>query len=580
MTALESELSSAQKLYKAGALDEAFACCRNALKLEGGADNVNVHLTIAAILTAQDKPEQAEKAISKALSIDANNVAAYKGLAALLEAFGEERREELLPVYQKLVKLDGGTSAAKTADTSSKPAKAVDWGKKLAAVERALGGLKIDCDDGFGGGGGGGGGGKSGGDKKESKDTTAAEKAEAAARRAAKQEATAKATEEKAAAAKAKAAARKTTKGASGGETAATADAEGDEGAEGEAGGDDAEDGGGGGDTIAQQQAELAALRRKVATGEKLSGKMKRVLKKLEEAEVRWKAYEAASGAGGGDAEGGGGATNMLGAQFTAETRAGGDVAIASRASVMGDGIEVPVFSIRADSIELLVDAKLSLRTGHRYGLVAPNGKGKTTLLKAIGSRALTGLPRSLDVLYVEQEVRAAVGESAIEALLRSDSKRSSLLAEEVRLESAIEAALAAETRAQESGDAAAAEAAAGVSRTLTGQLVAVYDALEAHGSEACEARARSLLAGLGFDEAKQEAPTTTLSGGWRMRLALARALFLQPELLLLDEPTNHLDLDACIWLQEHLAHEKKSTMLIVSHDQVSEEPLMASASI
>ena len=305
MTALESELSSAQKLYKAGALDEAFACCRNALKLEGGADNVNVHLTIAAILTAQEKPEQAEKAISKALSIDANNVAAYKGLAALLEAFGEERREELLPVYQKLVKLDGGTSAAKTADTSSKPAKAVDWGKKLAAVERALGGLKIDCDYGFGGGGGGGGGGKSGGDKKESKDPTAAEKAEAAARRAAKQEATAKATEEKAAAAKAKAAARKTTKGASGGETAATADAEGDEGAEGEAGGDDAEDGGGGGDTIAQQQAELAALRRKVATGEKLSGKMKRVLKKLEEAEVRWKAYEAASGDAGNDADGG-----------------------------------------------------------------------------------------------------------------------------------------------------------------------------------------------------------------------------------------------------------------------------------
>ena len=582
MTSLQSELSSAQKLYKAGALDEAFACCRNALKLEGGADNVNVHLTIAAILTAQDKPEQAEKAFSKALSIDANNVAAYKGLAVLLEAFGEERREELLPVYQKLVKLDGGTSAAKTADTSSKPTKAVDWGKKLAAVERALGGLKIDCDDGVGGGGGGGGGGKSGGDKKESKDPTAAEKAEAAARRAAKQEAAAKATEEKAAATKAKAAARKTTKGASGVETAATADAEGDEGAEGETGGDEPEDGGGGGDTIAQQQAELAALRRKVAAGEKLSGKMKRVLKKLEEAEARWKAYEAASGAAGGDAEGGGGATDMstLGAQFTAETRAGGDVAIASRASVIGDGIEVPNFSIRADSIELLVDAKLSLRAGHRYGLVAPNGKGKTTLLKAIGSRALTGLPRSLDVLYVEQEVRAAAGESAIEALLRSDSKRSSLLAEELRLESVIEAALTAETRALESGDAAAAEAAAGVSRTLTEQLVAVYDALEAHGSEACEARARSLLAGLGFDEAKQEAPTTTLSGGWRMRLALARALFLQPELLLLDEPTNHLDLDACIWLQEHLSHEKKSTMLIVSHDQVSGCRLMASASI
>ena len=72
----------------------------------------------------------------------------------------------------------------------------------------------------------------------------------------------------------------------------------------------------------------------------------------------------------------------------------------------MGDGIEVPEFSIRADSVELFVDARLSLRTGHRYGLVAPNGKGKTTLLKHIAARGLRGIPPNLDALYVEQEFR------------------------------------------------------------------------------------------------------------------------------------------------------------------------------
>ena len=137
---------------------------------------------------------------------------------------------------------------------------------------------------------------------------------------------------------------------------------------------------------------------------------------------------------------------------------------------------------------------------------------------------------------------------SAIAELLAADTKRSSLLAEEKRLEDALDTALAVEADA--AADEAAKEAAAGVALAASEQLVSVYDALEAHGSEASEGRARTLLVGLGFDLTKQEAPTNSLSGGWRMRLALARALFLQPELLLLDEPTNHLDLDACIWLQ------------------------------
>ncbi|KAG8238060.1 hypothetical protein J437_LFUL014370 [Ladona fulva] len=94
-----------------------------------------------------------------------------------------------------------------------------------------------------------------------------------------------------------------------------------------------------------------------------------------------------------------------------------------------------------------------------------------------------------------------------------------------------------------------------------------VYEELKAIGADSAEPRARRILAGLGFTRSMQDRATHNFSGGWRMRVSLARALFLEPTLLLLDEPTNHLDLNAVIWLDNYLQGWKK-TLLVVSHDQ------------
>eukprot|EP00747_Dinoflagellata_sp_TGD_P127943 gnl/TRDRNA2_/TRDRNA2_174460_c0_seq1.p1 gnl/TRDRNA2_/TRDRNA2_174460_c0~~gnl/TRDRNA2_/TRDRNA2_174460_c0_seq1.p1 ORF type:complete len:811 (+),score=224.30 gnl/TRDRNA2_/TRDRNA2_174460_c0_seq1:366-2435(+) len=309
----------------------------------------------------------------------------------------------------------------------------------------------------------------------------------------------------------------------------------------------------------ADMKAELAALREAAERGTRLSGKARKQLKKLEEMEERWAEYEKASGGGKEQVED----ALELGSQFSATVRAGHDV---KQAATMGDGIEIPEFSIQANKVFLLENARFSIRTGHRYGLMAPNGKGKTTLLKYVGSKSLQGLPESLDVLYVEQEVRASSERNAVEELLAADKRRAHLLAEEARLEKAYDAAIQAEAKAK---DEEAKEAASAKVLDTNEKLIAVWDELAVLNVDAMEGQATALLIGLGFDTAKREAPTSSLSGGWRMRLALARALFLKPELLLLDEPTNHLDLDAVIWLQNYLVKEAtRVTMLIVSHDQ------------
>merc|ERR1719228_2852333 len=101
----------------------------------------------------------------------------------------------------------------------------------------------------------------------------------------------------------------------------------------------------------------------------------------------------------------------------------------------------------------------------------------------------------------------------------------------------------------------------------VAAKLGEVYEELRAIGADQAEPKARRLLAGLGFNKEMQDRSTNKFSGGWRMRVSLARALFIEPTLLMLDEPTNHLDLNAVIWLDNYLQGYKK-TLLIVSHDQ------------
>merc|ERR1719414_1016405 len=204
--------------------------------------------------------------------------------------------------------------------------------------------------------------------------------------------------------------------------------------------------------------------------------------------------------------------------------------------------IKIDKFSIAAKGKDLFRDAALTIAQGRRYGLVGPNGHGKTTLLRHIGTRSLQ-IPPNIDVLYCEQEV-VATDDSALQTVLMADVKRTELLKEEEDL-----------LKAQNKG------------KDVTDRLNEVYDELRAIGSDQAEPKARRLLSGLGFSREMQERPTNKFSGGWRMRVSLARALYIEPTLLMLDEPTNHLDLNAVIWLDNYLQNWKK-TLLVVSHDQ------------
>ncbi|KAH7648206.1 ABC transporter ATpase [Cryptosporidium bovis] len=213
--------------------------------------------------------------------------------------------------------------------------------------------------------------------------------------------------------------------------------------------------------------------------------------------------------------------------------------------------IQIPNITIFIAGRALLNDASLSLSLKHRYGLIGRNGVGKSTLLTYIVRREIPGIPVDVSIACVEQELHFKEEDTVLESVLSIDTERLSLLEEEKLLTKVDSDNPDSTSQVQDDSD----------------RLNKIYERLNEIDAYTAENRASVILVGLGFTQEALKQKVSRLSGGWRMRVALARAIYANPDVLLLDEPTNHLDILAVTWLENFLKGWDK-TCVIVSHSR------------
>lgn len=203
----------------------------------------------------------------------------------------------------------------------------------------------------------------------------------------------------------------------------------------------------------------------------------------------------------------------------------------------------------------LFIEASAALNKGEKIGLVGPNGAGKTTLFRMIAGEELpdegkVSTDRGITIGYFNQDVGEMSGRSAVAEVMDGAGPVSEVAAELRELE----AAMADPDKADQMDEIIA----------RYGEVQHRFEELDGY---ALDGRAREALSGLGFSQEMMDGDVGKLSGGWKMRVALARILLMRPDVMLLDEPSNHLDLESLIWLEKFL-HDYEGTLLMTSHDR------------